>query len=119
MGNGQMQEYRWLHLHAIQKRRVVPQDTVDQVICFPEGVELGRLTCRHHCNKCPDALRRIDPYDQLNHRAPSSTVVLMVLVAVLRGWSTAERTLTPALSNVLLGAATELSRVLSHCLHLI
>lgn len=30
--NGQMQEYRWSHLHAVQKRHIVPQDTMRQLI---------------------------------------------------------------------------------------
>ncbi|KAL3987647.1 hypothetical protein ACER0C_014762 [Sarotherodon galilaeus] len=70
MTNGEMQGYRWLHLHAIQHGFVVSQDTVRCIIKLvdPQVVELRRARrLRRHQYSCrgPNALWHMDGYDKL------------------------------------------------------
>lgn len=70
MTNGQMQDYRWLRLCAVQRGFVVSQETIRCIIKLVDlqGVELRRarrLRRRQYICSGPNPLWHIDGYDKL------------------------------------------------------
>lgn len=69
--SGSLHGYRWMHLKCIQKKFVVTQETVRELVKVidPEGCEIRsrrRLRRRSYYSKGPNFLWHVDSYDKLS-----------------------------------------------------